>query len=251
MKILIVEDERPAAERLQLLLHNYDPAIEITGQLESIEETVRFLETNPHPDLILLDIHLSDGHSFEIFKQISYTRPIIFVTAYDSYAMEAFRLLSIDYIMKPVTSKMLYGALNKFRTLSKAFSPILPPEIPKSSTPPKYKDRFLGKVGQRLFFIRVEDIAYFEADNKIVHLVDVNGNRYVVDFKMDQLTELLDPACFFRLNRSFIVHIKAIQQVKPFYNNRLRIFVSGASQKDELVIARDRIAEFRQWAEAM
>lgn len=250
MKILIVEDERPAAERLQLLLHNYDPAIEIVGQLESIEETVRYLESQPHPDLILLDIHLSDGHSFEIFKQISYTRPIIFVTAYDSYALEAFRLLSIDYIMKPVTSKMLYSALNKFRTLSKAFSPILPPEPAKGSAPPKFKDRFLGKVGQRLFFIPVGDIAYFEADNKIVHLVDTNGNRYVVDYKMDQLIELLDPACFFRLNRSFIVHIKAIQQVKPFYNNRLRIFVSGASQKDELVIARDRITEFRQWAEA-
>jgi DNA-binding LytR/AlgR family response regulator len=250
MKVLIVEDERPAAERLQLLLNNYDPSIEITGILESIEETVRFLETREHPDLILLDIHLSDGHSFEIFRQISYSRPIIFVTAYDSYALEAFRLLSIDYIMKPVASRVLYHALDKYRNLSAAFAPIsLPPAIPGITTQ-RYKERFLGKVGQRLFFIAIADIAFFEANNKIVHLVDVNGNRYVVDYRMDQLAEVLDPSKFFRLNRSFIVHIRAIQQVKPYYNNRLRLFVSGATQQDELVIARDRVCEFRQWAEA-
>lgn len=250
MKILIVEDERPAAERLQLLLNNYDSSIEIVGQLESIEETVQFLETKEHPDLILLDIHLSDGHSFEIFKQISYSRPIIFITAYDSYALEAFRLLSIDYIMKPVTSKALYQALNKYKSLSAAFSPIaLPNQIPSVNIQ-KYKDRFLGKVGQRLFFVHVSDIAFFEANNKIVHLVDTNGNRYVVEYKMEQLVQVLDPSQFFRLNRSFIIHIKAIQQVKPYHNNRLRLFVCGASQHDELVIARDRVPEFRQWAEA-
>lgn len=250
MKVLIVEDERPAAERLQLLLRNYDAAIEIAGPLESIEDTVSYLESHPHPDLILLDIHLADGHSFGIFKKISYNRPIIFVTANDGYALEAFRLLSIDYIMKPVSSKLLFDALDKYRQLSSAFSPIQIPASLEVNPGRKYKDRFIGKIGQRLFFINIASIAFFEACNKIVYLVDVEGKRYVVDYRMEELSDMLDPAKFFRLNRSFIVHIQAIQQVKPYHNNRLQVFVSGASPKDELVIARDRVPEFRQWAEA-
>ena len=250
MKVLIVEDERPAAERLQLLLQNYDPAMEIAGPLESIEETVNYLENQPHPDLILLDIQLADGHSFEIFNRISYTRPLIFVTAYDSYALEAFRLLSIDYILKPVSSKLLFEALDKYRLLSTAFSPIITPPPAEILQERRYKDRFLGKVGKRLFFINIADVAFFEAENKVVHLTDITGKRYLVEYKMEELAAILDPAKFFRLNRSFIVHIQAIQQVKPYHNHRLRILVSGASPQDELIIARDRVPEFRQWAEA-
>lgn len=250
MKVLIVEDERPSAERLQMLLYNYHPSIEITGKLESIEETVKFLETHPHPDLILLDIHLSDGHSFEIFRQVSYSRPVIFITAHDGYALQAFQLFSIDYVLKPVSSTMLYSALDKFRNMAGYFTPEKLLKAFETIAHKRFKDRFLGKVGQRLFFIDVKNIAFFEADNKIVYLVDVQGNRFVIEYKMEQLINLLDPALFFRLNRSFIVHSNAIEQVKPHINNRLKLIVTGASQRDELVIARDRVVSFRQWADA-
>jgi DNA-binding LytR/AlgR family response regulator len=248
MRVIIVEDERPSAERLQTLLAEYDPSIEVVACLESIEETVQYLKQHAHPDLLLLDIHLSDGHSFEIFKQVSYNKPVIFTTAYDQYALDAFKMFSIDYILKPVSLELLAGALNKLKTLS--FSVVdfnrLMPEWQQS----RYKKRFLGKVGQRLFFIDTSNIAFFQADNKIVHLVDKEGNRYLADYTMERLEEQLDPQNFFRLNRKFIVHIEAIQQVKPYFNSRLKLAVKGAGQADDIVISRERVAQFKEWAEA-
>lgn len=249
MKIAIVEDEKLAAERLQTLLQEYDPTIEIAACLESVEETVKYLKQKTHPDLLLLDIHLSDGHSFEIFKQVSYSKPVIFTTAYDNYALEAFKMFSIDYILKPVTLDALAAAMNKLKSLAISFSSNdlnrLMPEWQNS----RYKKRFLGKVGQRLFFIDTGDIAFFQADNKIVYLADKEGNRYVVDHTMERLEEQLDPRQFFRLNRKFIVNSNAIQQVKPYFNNRLKLTVKGASQPDEMVISRERVADFKLWAE--
>ncbi|MBL7742178.1 MAG: response regulator transcription factor [Chitinophagaceae bacterium] len=250
MKIVIVEDEKLAAERLQTVLHEYDPAIEIVACLESIEETVRYLKQKPHPDLILLDIHLSDGHSFEIFKQVSYNKPVIFTTAYDSYALDAFKLFSIDYILKPVTLDALAAAMNKFRSLAVSFSATDLQKLNTGWQSNRYKKRFLGKVGQRLFFIDVHDIAFFQADNKIVYLVDKEGNRYVTEHTMEKLEEQLDPQQFFRLNRRFIVRINAIEQVKPYYNNRLKICVKGINESEDMVISRDRVADFKSWAEA-
>lgn len=250
MKIVIVEDEKLAAERLQTLLQEYDPTIEIAACLESVEETVKYLKQKTYPDLLLLDIHLSDGHSFEIFKQVSYSKPVIFTTAYDNYALEAFKMFSIDYILKPVTLDALAAAMNKLKSLAISFSSNdlnrLMPEWQNSL----YKKRFLGKVGQRLFFIDTGDIAFFQADNKIVYLIDKEGNRYVVEHTMEKLEEQLDPQQFFRLNRRFIVRINAIEQVRPYYNNRLKLAVKGCNQPDDMVISRDRVAAFKQWAEA-
>lgn len=249
MKVVIVEDERIAVERLLTLLKQYDTNIEVVDCLESIEETVQFLNQSAHPDLLLLDIHLADGHSFEIFKQVNYQRPVIFTTAYDQYALEAFKIFSIDYILKPVTQEALAGALNKLRSLPAGFLP----DFRKLTPLPGenlYKKRFLGKVGKRLYFIETERIAFFQADNKIVYLVEKDGRRYVVEYTMDQLSTLLDPQQFFRLNRSFIVSINAIQQVKPWFNSRLKLSVLGNSGSEEMVVSRDRVAEFRLWAEA-
>lgn len=249
MKVVIVEDERIAVERLLTLLKQYDESIEVVACLESIDETVQYLKQSAHPDLLLLDIHLADGHSFEIFKQVNYHRPVIFTTAYDQYALDAFKIFSIDYILKPVTQEALAAALNKLRSLPAGFSPdfrkLMP--LPEENL---YKKRFLGKVGQRLFFIGTEKIAYFQADNKIVYLVDTEGNRYVVEFTMEQLVEQLDPRQFFRLNRSFMVSIHAIQQVKPWFNSRLKLSVQGNSSPEDMVVSRDRVAEFRLWADA-
>jgi DNA-binding LytR/AlgR family response regulator len=250
MKVIIVEDEKLAAERLVTLLNDYDASIEVMACLESIEETVQYLKQSAHPDVLLLDIHLSDGHSFEIFKQVSYSRPVIFTTAYDQYALEAFKMFSIDYILKPVTQEALAAALNKLKSVSVSFSAIDFNRILPEFKEQRYKKRFLGKVGQRLFFINTEDICFFQANNKIVYLIDKEGNRYVVEHTMENLENQLDPQQFFRLNRSFIVSIDAIQQVKPYYNSRLKLSVKCMTNQEDMVVSRDRVAEFKQWADA-
>jgi two-component system response regulator LytT len=245
-----VEDEILAAERLKTLLNDYDASIEVMACLESIEETVQYLKQSAHPDVLLLDIHLSDGHSFEIFKQVNYNRPVIFTTAYDQYALEAFKIFSIDYILKPVTQEALAGAINKLKSVSVSFSTIDFNRVFPELNIQRYKKRFLGKVGQRLFFINTEDICFFQADNKIVYLVDKEGNRYVVEHTMENLEDQLNPQQFFRLNRSFIVSIDAIQQVKPYYNSRLKLSVKCITHQEDMVVSRDRVAGFKQWADA-
>lgn len=252
MNILIIEDEQLAQERLQMLIKAYDPAINIVGCLESVDETVTWLNTRPHPDLILLDIHLSDGQSFEIFKRTQTQKPIIFITAYENYAVDAFRLFSIDYILKPVTSEALAAAINKYKSLSHIFMPAdyrLLMEQLKDATLNSYRNRFLAKVGQRLFFIAANDVSYFAADNKIVFLIDREGNRFVINNTIEKLETELNPKDFFRLNRKIIVHAEAIEQVKPYHNNRLKLQLKGAPGSEEIIISRDRVAEFKQWAD--
>jgi two-component system, LytTR family, response regulator LytT len=250
MKLIIVEDEKLAAERLRTLVKEYDPSIEVIACLESVEETVQYLRQHAAPDLLLLDIHLSDGHSFEIFSQVNYTGPVIFTTAFDQYALDAFKIFSIDYILKPVTLEALANALNKFRNLSAGFAAADYRQLMPQLITREYKKRFLGKVGQRLFFVETADIAYFQADNKVVYLIDREGNRYVVEHTMEKLMVMINPAEFFRLNRRYIVRINAIQQVKPYFNGRLKLSVRGSQQPDEMVISRERVAEFKEWAEA-
>lgn len=249
MRVVIVEDEKLAAERLQTLLHACDPSAEVVACLESIDETVQYLKQHAHPDLLLLDIHLSDGHSFGIFQQVSYQRPVIFTTAYDQYALDAFRHFSIDYILKPVTQEALAAALNKLKSIPASFSASELNRIGAPATD-NYKKRFLGKVGQRLFFVPTGDVAFFQADNKIVHMVDKEGNRYLVEHTLERLEDMLDPQSFFRLNRRFIVQIDAIKQVKPYFNSRLKLAVQGAGATEDMVISRERVADFKMWAEA-
>jgi DNA-binding LytR/AlgR family response regulator len=249
MKVIIVEDERLAAERLKTLLEQYDSSLQVQACLESVEETVAYLKIHAHPDLLLLDIHLSDGRSFDIFRQVHYTKPIVFTTAYDQYALDAFKMVSVDYILKPVTSEALAAALNKYKNLAASFNL---PDYSKLTQPHPVtggKKRFLGKAGQRLFFIEAEDVYFFQAENKIVYLIDKNSNRYIVDHTLEKLEELLNPREFFRLNRRYIVRFNAIEQVRPYFNSRLKVYVKGAQQQDDMIISRDRIAEFKLWAD--
>lgn len=251
MHVLLVEDEALAAERVKVLLKQIDPSIKIIACLDSVEDTVKYLGMNPPPDLILLDIQLSDGHSFAIFEKVDYKGPVIFITAYDQYAINAFRLFSIDYILKPVSAEALTLALEKFKKITSALPPLDYKSIISTlKTGNNYKKRFLCRVGQRLFFVELADIAFFQADNKVVYLVDKEGNRYLVDYTLERLEQLLDPQEFFRLNRKFIVKISAIEQIKPYYNNRLKLVMKGASTNEDLVISRERVPEFRVWAEA-
>jgi DNA-binding LytR/AlgR family response regulator len=253
MKVLIVEDEQLAAVRLQLLLQEYDPAIEVMACLESIEETVRWLQTRPQPDLMLLDISLSDGHSFEIFKRVPTQKPVIFTTAYDNYALEAFHHFSIDYILKPVTAEALAAAMNKYRSIAAAFVPApygaLADQWQQISNQP-VKSRFLAKVGQRLFFIQEEEVAFFMAENKIVYLGDRSGNRFIINYTLEKLEPLLNSRLFFRINRKTIVHADAIEQMKPFAGNRMKLHIKGWPPTEEIIISRERVAGFKQWADS-
>jgi len=251
MNILIIEDEALAAERLQLLIRQYDPNIKILACLESIEETVHWFQTRTAPDLIMMDIHLSDGHCFEIFKQVRIQKPVIFTTAFDSYAITAFQHYSVDYILKPVTAETLASAFNKYKQMATVF--MAPdyqswPAIIKEHTPNRYKDRFLAKVGPRTFFIQSEDVAYFSADNKIVSLGDKEGNRYIVNYTIEKLEPLLDPHQFFRVNRKMIVHSKSIEQVRPHFNNRLKLSLKNIKLPEEVIISRERVPAFKKWA---
>lgn len=252
MDVIIIEDELLAAERLQMLLKNYDPGINIVASLESIEESLQWFQTKNHPDLIFLDIHLSDGHSFEIFKKVNILKPVIFTTAYDNYALDAFQLFSIDYMLKPITEQALAAAINKYKSLS-TFSVAnysLLNDSVKSNFKSRYKDRFLAKVGQRSFFVHSGEVAYFFADNKIVYLVDNEGNRFVINFTLEKLEPILDPHDFFRINRKAIVHSKAIEQIKPYFNNRLKLGLKNLKPDDEMIVSRERVSEFKSWAEA-
>jgi len=252
MDIVIIEDELLAAERLQMLIKNYDPSINILACLESIEEAVQWLQTKPAPDLLFVDIHLSDGHSFEIFKKVNLQKPVIFTTAFDNYALEAFQLFSIDYILKPVTAEALAAAINKYKSITNniaATNYALLSDQVKENFNTRYKNRFLAKVGQRSFFIRAADVAYFMADNKIVYLVDNDGNRFIINYTIEKLEPLLDPHDFFRLNRKIIVHSNAIEQVKPYFNNRLKIVLKAVKTNEDMVVSRERVTIFKSWAD--
>ena len=251
MDIIIIEDEMLAAERLQALIKNYDSSINIVATLESIEESIQWLQVKPHPDLLFVDIHVSDGHSFEIFKKINLQKPVIFTTAYDNYALDAFQLFSIDYILKPVTAEALASAINKYKSIASlaAANYSLLSDSVKENFSTRYKNRFLAKVGQRSFFLQADEVAYFFADNKIVYLVDKEGNRFIINFTLEKLEPLLDPHDFFRINRKMIIHSRAIQQVKPYFNNRLKLLLKGIKADEEIVISRERVSDFKEWAD--
>ena len=251
MKILIIEDEPIAAQRLQMMLKQYDASIEVLGCLESIEDSVNWMQENPPPDLLLLDIQLSDGFSFEIFKKIDYKKPVIFTTAYNEYALEAFRYLSIDYLLKPVNFQTLQNALNKYKLITSQqqidYNEIF--KALKKIPSEQYKDRFLARIGQRLIFVKTNDIAYFRAEDKIVYLVDKKVNKLPVDFTLEKLETLLDPRIFFRLNRKIIISIDSIAQIKPYSNSRLVLHLKDGQKSEEMIVSRERVPEFRQWAE--
>lgn len=251
-QVMIIEDEALAAERIATLLQQYDASIQVVAMTESIEESVKWLQTHAHPHLLLADIHLSDGPSFEIFKRVSIQKPVIFTTAFDAYAIDAFQLFSIDYIMKPVTAEALAAALNKYRNIAANFFPgnyALLGEQVKDNINNRYKNRFLAKVGQRSFFIQSQEIACFSADNKTLYLCDTEGNRFMINGTLEKLEPQLDPHHFFRINRKMIVHSAAIEQIKPYFNSRLKLQLKGVRTEEETVVSRERVSQFRQWAE--
>ena len=251
MKTIIIEDESLAAERVKLLLRQVDENIEVLTVLDSIEETVSWFQKNASPDFIILDIHLSDGSAFHIFEKLEINIPVIFTTAYDKYAIDAFKVLSIDYLLKPVTNEALSFSINKLKQFHLQQKPVVDYDmLAKFINNEKeiYKEKFLCRLGRKKFFIFSKEVSFFYADNKIVYLVCAEGMKYIIDNSIEQLQSMLDPKIFFRVNRSSIVSVMFITMIKPYLNHRLKLFLKTASSTQEIVVSRERVADFRKWA---
>jgi two-component system, LytTR family, response regulator LytT len=253
MKILIVEDEELAAERLALLVKEIDPGAEIHGPIDSVSATVAHLKTNPVYDLILLDIQLADGKSFAIFDACDVAIPVIFTTAYDEYALQAFELNSIDYLLKPVNLEKLRTSLDKFRKLKEYYSSKNPNSqlyemirnLKGRETSP-YKDRFLISKGDTMVPLKVNEIACFYAEDKAVFVLTHENKRYLIPNSVEELSARLDPKLFFRANRQFIISSEAIHKIHNYFNFKLKVEIS-ADPKLEIIVSRSRTAAFKAW----
>lgn len=251
MKILIVEDEKLAIEHLELLLQRYDPTIEIVGKAQSVQAALKWFEQNEVPDLAFFDIQLADGLSFEILEKAMVRCPIIFATAYDEYTLQAFKVNSIDYLLKPYDLEDITTALEKyknlkstFRSSSNNFSSAI--ELAMQMMRKEYKSRFLVKVGTQLNSIPVEAVTCFFHEHKIVWLQS-SAKKYAVDYTLDQLEQLVNPKSFFRINRKFIICYDAIAQVTNYTNSRLKLTLQGYKTNEDIVVSRERVNSFKQW----
>ena len=248
---MIIEDEPLAQKELQRLLKQTGYALRVADILDSVEDSVEWLKGNPEPDLVFLDIQLSDGISFEIFKHVKIKAPVIFTTAYDEYAIQAFRLNSIDYLLKPIELHALRAALKKLEELKKdlAASPLLDENILKdllSMQKKEYKKRFLARVGDQIKSIRVEDIAYFYAEDNLVFVKCNNGDRFIIDHTLEILEKEVAPNDFFRLNRSVLAKINAIKKVSKYFNSRLLIELAPPAE-EKILVSRVKVPDFMEW----
>jgi two-component system response regulator LytT len=250
MKILIVEDEELAVKKLLKTLAVTGVPAEIVGTTDSIKSSVEWLEQNPVPDLILMDIELADGQSFEIFNLTEVKSPVIFTTSYDEYALKAFKVNSVDYLLKPVQAEELQAALNKFTKLKTGKQDIsiesLVKELQQKLQTKEYRKRFLVKHAQKLVSIDVEDIAYFYSDGRLNFFKTTDNRKFVVDYTMDELEEMLNPENYFRISRSFYVSIDSVDKIDDYFGNRLILGLRPVLDKEALV-SREKVSEFKKW----
>ena len=249
MNIIIIEDEKPAARRLDRMLQSLD--IEVNAMLHSVEESITWFNTNTHPDLIFLDIQLSDGLSFEIFEAIEVKSVIIFTTAYDEYALQAFKLNSIDYLLKPIDSDDLESAVLKFKerfpqqnNITLDFNDIK--KLLVNPTEKVYKKRFTVKVGQHLKMIPVDEIECFYSENKGTYIHTTNNRDYLMDATLEELEDELSPQIFFRVSRKFYININAIHDMVSYTNSRLQIKLNSYTAQD-VIVSRERVRDFKEW----
>lgn len=249
MKAIIIEDEKPAARRLGRMLQGLD--LEVVAMLHSVEESIAWFDENPAPDLIFLDIQLSDGLSFEIFEAIEVDSAIIFTTAYDEYALQAFKLNSVDYLLKPIDSDELSSALNKFKGMgrSKQGEALLQiSDIKKLLVGPveNFRQRYTVRVGQHLKIIKTSEVECFYSENKGTYAATKEGRSYLMETTLEDLETELDPQKFFRASRKFIVNIEAIKDIVAYTNSRLKLRIEAVSDQ-EIIVSRERVKEFKEW----
>lgn len=249
MKTIIVEDEKPAARLLQRKLAKLGIAVET--MLHSVEEAIEWFTKNEHPDLIFLDIQLSDGLSFEIFDKVTINSAVIFTTAYDEYALKAFKLNSVDYLLKPIDEDDLEAAVSKFELRIKKPDPLQHgiEEIRKMLTTPatkSYKKRFTLKIGHHLKVINTDDIECFYSENKGTYLHTTDNRDYLVEQTLEMVEQELDPAEFFRVSRKFIIPLKAIKEIVMYSNSRLKVILPSY-RDDEVIVSREKVGDFKKW----
>jgi len=250
MKVLIIEDELQAAERLESLVRQLSPESTVVAKLDSIKRSIEFFKNGRSVDLIFMDIQLADGLSFEIFEKVEIKSPIIFTTAYNEYALKAFKVNSIDYILKPVDKEELSAAFKKYDLL---VGKLIPQEKMIESIgyamqmlTKKYKERFVIKVGEHLKSVDVKDILFFYSLEKATFAQTTEGRKHIIDFTLDQLEGLIDPNRFYRINRKYFVAVDSIQDMISFTNSRLKLLLR-TSDDSEVIVARERVQEFKDW----
>jgi DNA-binding LytR/AlgR family response regulator len=250
MKTIIIEDEQLAARRLENMVKSIDPTIEIIAKLESVKESVEWFQSNEQPDLIFLDIHLEDGLSFSIFDQVKVNSPIIFTTAFDEYAIKAFKLKSIDYLLKPIVQNDLEKAVAKFRDWGEKKQLIDVSELFRlmNMTPKQYRERFSVVVGQKLKSIDVKEINYFFSNSGITFVAMQPKGQYSLDLSLDNLMEELDLKKFFRVNRQYIVSLQSIVNIHIFPKSRLKLELNPPVPEG-VFVSLDKVVDFKKWVD--
>jgi two-component system, LytTR family, response regulator LytT len=258
MQVFIVEDEPLAVKKLQRLLFDVAPELVIAGIAGSIRSAVEWLENNPAPDLIFLDIELSDGQSFEIFQRVSVKSPVIFTTSYDEFALKAFKVNSVDYLLKPIQREELGSALEKYRTIKQEYAKSSQPIMSSiesllqslSGNAPiggkEYRTRFLVKHLQKLVSIDIADIAYFWSEGRVNFFKVRSGQKYIVDYTLDEIEMMIAPQDWFRVSRQFIVSIPSVAEIHPYFNNRLKLNLLP-KEPEEVTVSREKVSDFKVW----
>jgi DNA-binding LytR/AlgR family response regulator len=255
MKILIVEDEDLAVKKLKKTLFSVDESATVVGEADSIKSTVNWLQSNPAPDLILMDIELADGQSFEIFNHVEVKSPVIFITSYDEYALKAFKVNSVDYLLKPVQKEDLHAALDKFRQMKKIYNTepesavsldVLVKQLQQKLQTKEFRKRFLVKHGQKLVSVEVDEIAYFFSDGRLNFFKTNDNRKFVVDYTMDELNDMLDPEKYFRISRSFFIAVNSVAQIHDYFGNRLLLHLKPETDK-EAIVSREKVTDFKNW----
>lgn len=241
MKVFIAEDEKPAMDRLEKMMKDIDPSVTIIGRAAGVQEAVRWFKSHSHPDLAFFDIQLSDGSSFEIFNETQLRIPVIFTTAYDDYAVKAFKVNSIDYLLKPVKQEELAAAINKFKALHKVS--VAPHTIPATQ---KKQSRFMVKFGQVIKTVVADQCAYFFSENKNTWLRTFGNETFALDSSLDEIEKMLDPETYFRINRKVIVSIRAIDKMMVWTKGRVKLMLKPAFEEDT-VVSSERSAAFKVW----
>lgn len=249
MKVILLEDENRAVNHLKRIISEVDPTIEITKVFDTVRETVAYLEKGREPDLIFSDVQLADGISFEIFSRVKVSCPIIFTTAFDTYAIEAFNTNGIDYLLKPIEEERLRKALQKARQFSKSASLEAILNLDMSTLHKVHKSRFMVKVGEKIRTIMVEDILVFYSFEKTTYLHTTSHRNYIIDYSLEELEDMLDPDRFFKINRKYILSIAACSQIIAWSNNRLKLDIEGIDD-DKIVVARERVRDFKTWLDS-
>jgi len=248
MKVIIIEDEKLSADHLVTLIKKVDSSISVTAKFDSVKKSIDEFKKGLTADLLFVDIHLADGLSFEIFSKISINTPVIFTTAYNEYAIKAFEINSVDYLLKPIGIQELSRAIEKFKKLNGINQALILENISNAyqSINKQFKNRFMVKIGDTISSIKSEEIQHFISEDGLVLITTDKGKRFVIDYTLDNLETLISPDVFFRINRKVIVNINSIQKVSSYFNSRLKLNTSALTD-DDSIVSRERVNDFKLW----